>query len=108
MRKVTVSRMRERYAQTVLTFRITCVYVFNISCAFSRKKKKKLSARMHGVGSVKMVVIVSVRTFSRYLYFKAAPQILIFMNVLLPVFELLQAEGHCTVSRHHFFLIFTF
>ena len=26
MRKLTVSRMRERYAQTVLTFRITYVY----------------------------------------------------------------------------------
>jgi len=26
VRKVTVSRMRERYAQTVLTFRITYVY----------------------------------------------------------------------------------
>jgi len=26
MRKVTVSRMRERYAQTVLTFRITYIY----------------------------------------------------------------------------------
>jgi len=28
MRKVTVSRMRERYAHTVLTFRITCVYIY--------------------------------------------------------------------------------
>jgi len=28
MRKVTVSRMRERYAQTVLTFRITYVKAF--------------------------------------------------------------------------------
>jgi len=31
MRKVTVSRMRERYAQTVLTFRIT--YVKTDNCA---------------------------------------------------------------------------
>jgi len=29
MHKVTVSRMRERHAQTVLTFRITYVIVFN-------------------------------------------------------------------------------
>jgi len=41
MRKVTVSRMRERYEQTVLTFRIT--YVFRIwgfqrACEFSQKK----------------------------------------------------------------------
>jgi len=36
------------------------------------------------------------------LYFSAAPQVLIFMNVPLPVFELLHSERHCTVSRHHF------
>jgi len=30
MRKVTVLRMRERYAQTVLTFRITYVYSDNL------------------------------------------------------------------------------
>jgi len=30
MRKVTVSRMRKRYAQTVLTFRITYVYVYHL------------------------------------------------------------------------------
>ena len=28
MRKVTVSRMRERYAQTVLTFLITYIYIY--------------------------------------------------------------------------------
>ena len=32
MRKMTVSRMRERYAQTVLTFRITYVQVFTRRC----------------------------------------------------------------------------
>ena len=30
MRKVTVSRMRERYAQTVLTFRITYVHYIEL------------------------------------------------------------------------------
>jgi len=30
MSKVTVSRMRERYAQTVLTFRITYVYIYRV------------------------------------------------------------------------------
>jgi len=37
MRKVTVSRMRERYAQTVLTFRIT--YVFTIIAAITNGSK---------------------------------------------------------------------
>ena len=30
------------------------VHVFNISCAFSWNKKKKLTARMHGVESSKI------------------------------------------------------
>ena len=34
MRKVTVWRMRERYAQTVLTFRITYVYVYMCVCVY--------------------------------------------------------------------------
>ena len=32
MRKVTISRMRERYAQTVLIFRITYVHLTYIAC----------------------------------------------------------------------------
>ena len=31
MRKITVSRMRERYAQTVLTFQITYIYKQGVS-----------------------------------------------------------------------------
>jgi len=38
--------------------------------------------------------------YSGSLYFSAAPQILIFMNVPLPVFELLHSERHCTVNRN--------
>ena len=44
--------------------------------------------------------------YSRSLYFSVAPQILIFMNVPLPVFELLHSQRHCTVSRHSFFKLF--
>ena len=35
MRKVTVSRMRERYAQTVIIFRIT--YVHSVNLAWQRE-----------------------------------------------------------------------
>jgi hypothetical protein len=44
--------------------------------------------------------------YSGSLYFSAAPQILIFMNVPLPVFELLPSERHCTISRHSFLKMF--
>ena len=40
MRKVTVSRMRERYAQTILTFRITYVCTHNNLSTQSIAKKK--------------------------------------------------------------------
>ena len=49
MRKVTVSRMRERYAQTVLTFRIT--YVLRI------KKLVILPILMYTNALVKRIVV---------------------------------------------------
>jgi len=39
MRKVTVSRMRERYAQAVLTFRITYVFVTLFACTQSQSSR---------------------------------------------------------------------
>jgi len=43
MRKVTVSRMRERYAQTVLTFRITCLLVVRDSVMCQSKWIKRIN-----------------------------------------------------------------
>jgi len=53
MRKVAVSRMRERYAQTVRTFRITYVYVYIVnavlliaSVVLSRRQYMVMNTRM--------------------------------------------------------------
>ena len=38
------------------------MYVSNVLCAFGWNEKKKLTARMEGVESFKMLVVVSRRT----------------------------------------------
>ena len=43
MRKVTVSRMRERYAQTVLTFRITYVLLSKVMKAAKKLHYDKMT-----------------------------------------------------------------
>jgi len=52
MRKVTASRMREIYAQTVLTFRITCVFRFLATFALGglyQQWRHPTAARIRGL-----------------------------------------------------------
>jgi len=50
MRKVTVSRMRERYAQTVHTFRITYVVTENVNDRSARVCRVKQSKEVSSAG----------------------------------------------------------
>ena len=59
MRKVTVSRIRERYAQTVLTYRITYVYV----CMFCMLLFSFVNyVLLQLIGTIKRTIFRKVRT----------------------------------------------